>query len=89
MPPLRLCHAPYGSWKQSPLQKQVRVCVCVCDTFLCAVLVLLPRVSSAPGCCPCCLLEKQLRLEKGEKGKMHGLPFSFSLCTHSLGVGCL
>lgn len=65
------------------------MCVCVCDTFLCAVLVLLPRVSSAPGCRPCWLSEKQLRLEKGEKGRMHGLPFSSSLCSYSLEVGCL
>lgn len=63
--------------------------MCVCDTFLCAVLVQLPRVSSAAGCHPCRLSEKRLRLEGedgvGEKGRMDGLPFSPSPCMHSLG----
>ena len=65
----------------------------VCDTFLCAVLVQLPRVSSAPCCRLCRLSEKRLRLEGedrgGEKGRMDGLPFSSSPCMQSLGGGCL
>lgn len=65
----------------------VSASVSVCDTFLCAALVLLPRVSSAPGCRPCCLSEKQPRLEKGEKGRMDAWIALFLQLMHALPGG--